>query len=65
MGIREENARSLRRAKRWASRAAHAQSKPEIARCARQALDSLYAALPPKRDGTHPLDSLATTERMR
>lgn len=47
----------LAKAKRWARRIAAARSAPDKRRCLRRCLDALYAALPPKRDGSHPLDS--------
>jgi hypothetical protein len=49
----------LRQARRWARRVAARQSGPDKRRCLRQALNALYSTLPPKRDGTHPLDAAA------
>lgn len=45
------------KAKRWACRIARGQSAADKRRCVRRALDALYSTLPPKRDGTHPLDA--------
>lgn len=47
----------LQRAKRWARRVAADQSAPDKRRCVRQCLNALYSILPPKADGTHPLDA--------
>jgi hypothetical protein len=33
------------------------QSKADKNRCVRRTLDALYSILPPKVDGTHPLDA--------
>jgi hypothetical protein len=46
----------LLKAKRWARRVGGEQSKADKNRCVRRTLDALYSILPPKRDGTHPLD---------
>lgn len=50
------SAPELQRAKRWARRVAADQSKADKRRCVRRTLDALYSILPPKVDGTHPLD---------
>lgn len=50
--------KALARAKRWARRIAAPQSGPDKRRCLRQCLNALYSALPPKPDGTHPLDAV-------
>jgi len=47
----------LKRAKRWLNRAAAARSEPDRRRCHRQGLQALLSILPPKRDGSHPLDA--------
>lgn len=47
----------IRRAKRWAERIAQEKSPLNKARCQRQMMRVLFSALPPKPDGTHPLDA--------
>lgn len=44
-------------ARRWAERIPQERSRAGKARCLRRCLDALYTVLPPKVDGTHPLDS--------
>ena len=48
---------AMARAKRWSRRVAAARSAPDQRRCVRQCLMALYSTLPPKRDGSHPLDA--------
>lgn len=47
----------LVKAKRWACRVGREQSAADKRRCVRRTLDALYSILPPKLDGTHPLDA--------
>lgn len=47
----------LVKAKRWACRVRAQQSEADKRRCVRRTIDALYSILPPKRDGTHPLDA--------
>jgi len=49
------------RAKRWANRLPGARSRADKRRCLRQMMAALYSALPPKTDGTHPLDASRMT----
>lgn len=49
--------RARQRAKRWACRVAAQQSLPDKNRCVRRMFEALYVTLPPKRDGSHPLDA--------
>jgi hypothetical protein len=49
--------RAIARARRWARRVARPQSRPDKNRCVRRTLEALYSILPPKRDGSHPLDA--------
>jgi hypothetical protein len=51
------SAAALEKARRWAERVACNQSKRDKQRCVRRTLDALYSILPPKPDGTHPLDA--------
>lgn len=51
------DAARILQSKRWARRIARGQSAADKRRCVRRCLDALYAALPPKRDGSHPLDA--------
>mgnify|MGYP007080395341 CR=1 FL=1 len=46
----------LAQARRWSERVAREQSRQDKQRCVRRTLDALYFILPPKRDGSHPLD---------
>jgi len=48
---------AMSRAKRWARRVCGNQSEADKRRCVRRTLDALYSILPPKRDGSHPLDA--------
>ena len=48
---------ALKRAMRFAKRAKHCRSEPDRRSTWRQTIDALYSALPPKADGTHPLDA--------
>jgi len=43
-------------AKRWAERLPREKSVKSKKKCKNQMLLALFSALPPKRDGTHPLD---------
>ena len=52
-----DQAKTLKRAKRWAQRAAAVRSEPDRRRCHRQSMQALFSILPPKLDGTHPLDA--------
>ena len=47
----------MAQAKRWARRVARQQSAADKRRCVRRTVDALLSILPPKRDGTHPLDA--------
>lgn len=47
----------IRQAKRWSTRIAREKSPLNKARCQRQMMRALFSALPPKRDGSHPLDA--------
>lgn len=47
----------MSRAKRWSERVSARQSKADKRRCVRRTLEALYSILPPKRDGSHPLDA--------
>lgn len=47
----------LKRAKRWSRRISAARFRPDKLRCLRQCLNALYSMLPPKLDGSHPLDA--------
>lgn len=47
---------ALKRAQRWAHRLPHERWQPGKQKCKKLMLEALYSALPPKRDGTHPLD---------
>ncbi len=53
-----DSRRLMQRAKRWADRyaACAARSDRDSQRCYRQMMAALLGALPPKADGTHPLD---------
>ena len=59
MAARElsEKEKRLAQAERWAERVACRQSKADKNRCVRRTLDALYSILPPKLDGSHPLDA--------
>lgn len=46
----------MAQAKRWARRVCREQSAADKRRCVRRTLDALYSILPPKPDGSHPLD---------
>lgn len=50
---------AFRKAKRWSERlaACAARSDRDKGKCYRQMMAALLGALPPKRDGTHPLDN--------
>lgn len=49
--------RAIARAKRWARRICREQTRPGKQRAKNRMLCALYSALPPKADGTHPLDN--------
>jgi len=55
--------KKLAQAERWANRVACQQSKADKNRCVRRTLDALYSILPPKTDGSHPLDGRSLTLR--
>jgi hypothetical protein len=55
--------KKLAQAERWANRVACQQSKADKKRCVRRTLDALYSILPPKPDGSHPLDARNLTLR--
>lgn len=48
---------TLERAKRWAKRLPFCRSRADKRRVYRQMRMALLSALPPKTDGTHPLDA--------
>lgn len=48
---------AIARAKRWAHRLPRERWQPGKQKCKKLMLEALYSALPPKRDGTHPLDA--------
>lgn len=47
----------INQARYWARRVKHKKTAPDKAQCVRRTLDALYRALPPCRDGHHPLDA--------
>lgn len=47
----------FQRAMRFAKRAKHCRSEPDRRSTWRQTVDAMLSALPPKADGTHPLDA--------
>jgi hypothetical protein len=49
---------SLKTAQRWARRIPKERTKAGKQSCIRRCLDALYAILPPKTDGSHPLHTL-------
>lgn len=53
-----DSRRMIARSKRWSERLAACASRSERdkGKCYRQMMAALLGALPPKRDGTHPLD---------
>lgn len=48
---------AIARARRWADRLPACRSRPEKRRVYRQMRAALFAALPRKTDGSHPLDA--------
>lgn len=48
--------RTLAKAKRWANRLPRERSDKSKEKAKRQMLRALFSILPPKPDGTHPLD---------
>ncbi len=55
--INRSTGAAMSQAMRWARRVARAQSAADKQRCVRRTVDALLSALPPKVDGTHPLDA--------
>jgi hypothetical protein len=52
----ESSCRQLACAKRWAARLPREQFRPGKEKAKRRMLRALFSILPPKTDGTHPLD---------